>query len=223
MNPLDERRRQDLAKITRLGERSRGRITITEVKGTPLDEAVITLAYKTSPSPRYPAEIRDFTRIRVVLGARYPFQEPAIDVLDSVFNPNVYASGRFCLGAKWLPTEGLDMLITRVAKILTFDPEILNDRSPANMEATQWYKAALETHPSAFPSDRFELEPEEVVKKKLSWNEVKKDAAENGQSMGDQTITCPSCSAKLRLYESGTIRCPECEAAFEPPADQTGT
>ena len=30
MNPLEERRRQDLAKITRLSERSRGRIAITD-------------------------------------------------------------------------------------------------------------------------------------------------------------------------------------------------
>jgi hypothetical protein len=153
VNPLEERRRQDLAKITRLGERSRGRIAISEVIGAPLDEAVLTLSYKTAPSPRYPEEKRDSTRIRVVLSARYPFQEPAIDVLDPVFNPNVYGSGRFCLGAKWMPTEGLDMLIMRVAKILTFDPEILNDRSPANMEATQWYKATQAAHPQAFPTD----------------------------------------------------------------------
>src|SRR6185312_15111277 len=127
VNPLEERRRQDLAKITRLGERSRGRIAISEITGAPLDEAVLTLAYKTAPSPRYPEDARDSTRIRVVLSARYPFQEPAIDVLDPVFNPNVYGSGRFCLGAKWMPTESLDMLILRVAKILTFDTEIMND------------------------------------------------------------------------------------------------
>ena len=52
MNPLEERRRQDLAKVTKLAERSRGRITISEVIGAPLDEAIITLAYKTAPSPR---------------------------------------------------------------------------------------------------------------------------------------------------------------------------
>jgi ubiquitin-protein ligase len=211
LNPLDERRRQDLAKITRLGERSRGRIAITEIKGAPLDEAILTLAYKTAPSPRYPHESRDSTRIRVILGARYPFQEPAIDVLDPVFNPNVYTSGRFCLGAKWLPTEGLDLLIMRVAKILAFEPEILNDRSPANLEATQWYKATRDAHPAAFPSDLFELDAEVAVKKTLKWSTV----PDEGVAAANTDVVCPSCSAKLRLYDSGTIRCPQCEAAFE--------
>jgi hypothetical protein len=207
VNPLEERRRQDLAKITRLGERSRGRIAISEVVGAPLDEAVLTLAYKTAPSPRYPDETRDTTRIRVVLSTRYPFQEPAIDVLDPVFNPNVYGSGRFCLGAKWMPTEGLDMLIMRVAKILTFDPEILNDRSPANMEATQWYKATQAAHPHAFPTDAIDLEPEVVPKKVLRWT----------AAPAETKHACPSCAAELRSY--GTLmRCPVCEAAFEAEA-----
>ncbi|MHB1207867.1 MAG: ubiquitin-conjugating enzyme E2 [Rhodospirillaceae bacterium] len=213
MNPLDERRRQDLAKITRLGERSRGRITISEIKGAPLDEAVITLAYKTAPSPRYPHESRDATRIRVVLSSRYPFQEPAIEALDPLYNPNVYTSGRFCLGAKWLPTEGLDMLVARVAKIITFNPEIVSDRSPANMEAAQWYNAIIAASPDVFPTDRFELEAEVAPKKMLLWSEVKGDGAPSAQDEG--RAICPSCSAKLRVYDSGTIRCPACESAFE--------
>ena len=215
MNPLDERRRQDLAKLTRLGERSRGRIVISDIKGQPLDEAVITLAYKTVPSPRYPQEVRDATRVRVILSARYPFQEPAIEALDPVFNPNIYTSGRFCLGAKWLATENLDLLITRVIKILTFNPEILSDRSPANMEAAQWYNATASTYPSAFPTDSFDLEPDVVQKKTLKWGEV--TSAEQGRPAANDEASarCPSCGAKLRLYDSGTIRCPECEAVFE--------
>src|SRR6202000_1478737 len=112
----------DLAKITRLGERSRGRIVISETKGAPLDEVVLTLAYPPAASPQYPAEARETTRVRITLGARYPFQEPAVEALDPLFNPNVYVSGRFCLGAKWLPTEGLDLLVLRLVKILIFDP-----------------------------------------------------------------------------------------------------
>ena len=207
MNALEERRRQDLAKITKLGERSRGRIAVSEIKGAPLDEAVLTLAYRTAPSARYPQETRDATRIRIVLSARYPFQEPAIEVLDPVFNPNVYASGRFCLGTKWIATEGLDRLVVRAIKILTFDPEIMNDRSPANMEATYWFKAAQAEHPDAFPTDTLELEAEIAAKKLLKWT-----AAEVVQ---DQAATCPSCSATLRGYGSNVMRCPVCEAAFE--------
>lgn len=210
MNPLEERRRQDLAKITRLGERSRGRIVIEETKGAPLDEAILTLAYPTAASPQYPAESRSATRVRITLGARYPFQEPAVEALDPLFNPNVYVSGRFCLGAKWLPTEGLDLLVMRLVKILIFDPEIVSDRSPANAEAALWYNATKLMHPKAFPSEVLALDTDAAPKKKLTWTNSGTTAAAN-----DDTVPCPACGANLRLYDSGVMRCPQCEAAFE--------
>ena len=211
MNPLEERRRQDLAKITKLGERSRGRIVISEIKGAPLDEVTLTLTYTTAPSPKYPEDSRAATRVRIILGARYPFQEPAVEALDPLFNPNVYVSGRFCLGAKWLPTEGLDLLVLRLVKILTFDPEIVSDRSPANAEAALWYNATRLAHPTAFPSQSIDLDDDAAPKKKLTWT----NAATNADAANDDSVPCPSCGATLRLYGNTTLRCPQCEAAFE--------
>ena len=171
MNPLAQRRIQDVAKIARLETRTRGRITITETVDTPPSEIVISIGYRTVPTPRYPAEVRDKTRIRVVLGARYPFQEPAVEILDPIYNPNIYPSGRVCLGTKWLATEGLDLVVLRVAKILTFDPDTVNERAPANMEAAMWFKAMIELHPEAFPTEKIDLAPEVAVKT-VRWNEV---------------------------------------------------
>ncbi len=162
---------QDLAKITRLGVRTHGRISVTETIDTPPSQIIISVAYKTAPTAQYPAEARDTTRIRVLLGARYPFQEPAVEILDPIYNPNVYPSGRVCLGNKWIATEGLDLLILRVAKILTFDPETVNDSNPANMEAAMWYKVMVERHPEAFPTEKVDLAPE-VAAKTVRWNEV---------------------------------------------------
>lgn len=170
MNPLAERRLQDLAKITRLGVRARGRITVGETLGTPPSEITVTLHYKTAASPGYPAEIRDTTRIKIILSARYPFHEPAVDILDPVFNPNVYPSGRVCLGKKWLATEGLDLVVLRVAKILTFDPDILNDWAPANMEAARWYKAVMAANPGAFPSEKLAID-EDTAPQRVMWSE----------------------------------------------------
>jgi len=172
VNPLAERRIHDLAKIQRLGERTRGRITICDTLGTPPSEITVALNYKTAASARYPEDARDTTRIKIVLGARYPFQEPTVEILDPVFNPNVYASGRVCLGKKWLATEGLDLIVLRVIKILTFDPEILNDWAPANLEAAHWYKAVLAASPGAFPSEKIAL-GEAAVAAKAVWNEAK--------------------------------------------------
>lgn len=172
MNPLAERRLQDLAKITRLGVRARGRIAVGETLGTPPSEITVALNYKTAASARYPDDVRETTRIKIVLGARYPFQEPAVEILDPVFNPNVYPSGRVCLGKKWIATEGLDLIVLRVIKILTFDPEILNDWAPANMEAAFWYKSMLASNPGAFPTERIAL-GEESAPAKSVWNEAK--------------------------------------------------
>lgn len=172
MNPLAERRLQDLAKITRLGTRSHGRITVGETLGSPPSEITVSLNYKTAASARYPEDVRDTTRIKIILSARYPFHEPHVDILDPVFNPNVYPSGRVCLGKKWLATEGLDLVVLRVVKILTFDPEILNDWAPANMEAARWYKAVLAAHPGAFPSEKVAV-TEDIPPQKVMWSEAK--------------------------------------------------
>jgi ubiquitin-protein ligase len=94
-----------------------------------------------------------------------------VDILDPVFNPNVYPSGRVCLGTKWLATETLDLIVLRVAKILTFDSDILNDRAPANMEAAYWYKAALAARPEAFPTEKIAIESE-IPASKPAWKGV---------------------------------------------------
>ena len=172
MNPLAERRHQDLAKITRLGVRARGRVTVCETLGPPPSEIIVALNYKTAASPRFPDDVRETTHIKIVLNARYPFQEPVVDILDPVFNPNVYTSGRVCLGKKWIATEGLDLTVLRIIKILTFDPEILNDWAPANLEAAHWYKATRAVYPGSFPTEKIALD-EEVVVKRVTWGEAK--------------------------------------------------
>ncbi len=162
---------QDLAKLTRLGVRTHGRISVLETVDSPPSQIVISLDYKTAPTPRYPADVRAKTRARILLGARYPFQEPAVEIIDPIFNPNVYPSGRVCLGNKWLATEGLDLVVMRVAKILTFDPETVNDHNPANMDAAMWFKVMLEQHPDAFPTEKIYLEPEAATKA-VRWSEI---------------------------------------------------
>ncbi|MGE4062480.1 MAG: ubiquitin-conjugating enzyme E2 [Rhodospirillaceae bacterium] len=170
MNPLAQRRMQDLAKVTRLAARSRGCIAVCETVDSPPSQITLSLGYKTAPTARYPAEVRESTRIRITFGARYPFQEPAVDILDPIYNPNVYPSGRVCLGNKWLATEGLDLIVLRVAKILTYDPETVNDSNPANMEAAMWFKSVALQHPQAFPTQKIEIDPD-VAAKAIRWNE----------------------------------------------------
>jgi hypothetical protein len=81
-------------------------------------------------------------------------------------------TGRVCLGKKWLATEGPDLTVQRVIKTLTFDPEILNDWAPANLEAAHWYKAVRAASPFSFPTEKISLD-EEVMPRRVAWGEVK--------------------------------------------------
>ncbi len=69
-----------------------------------------------------------------------------------IFHPNVYPAGAICLGRKWLPTEGLDLLAIRIARIVSFDPELVNTASPANVVANTWYMKLCGDRPEVFPT-----------------------------------------------------------------------
>jgi len=53
------------------------------------------------------------------------------------------------------------LLVKRIVQIVTFDPVILNEQSPANTGALTWYRRALREHPNSFPTELVKLdEPE---------------------------------------------------------------
>jgi ubiquitin-protein ligase len=75
-----------------------------------------------------------------------------VSIKTPIIHPNVYTSGVVCLGTKWLPTQGLDLLVGRLAQIVTFDPNVLNGQSPANRDALSWYESQRRRHPKDFPT-----------------------------------------------------------------------
>jgi ubiquitin-protein ligase len=152
MSAFNERRIQDIAKLERLAASTNGKITILSKQGLPISEISIQLRYPTAASTAYPRVIQQETLATIQLAANYPFQEPTARLSPLVFHPNVFTNGRICLGKKWLPTEGLDLLVKRIIQIITFDPSILNERSPANPQALTWYTSAVRQYPKAFPT-----------------------------------------------------------------------
>ena len=123
----------------------------------------------------------------------------------------MYASGSICFGTKWLPSEGLELLVRRVAQIITFDPSILNVDSPANVDAKTWYLGARQRYPGNFPTDTFSFERAEQ-KKTMSWTNLSQPSADERV-----TVFCANCKAKLRVPRgrTGMIKCPECQTRFE--------
>lgn len=158
MNPYNERVNQDLHKIRELGKRTGGKVALVQTSGNPINKIELRLDYRTAPSDRYPRDVRTSTRVQIELLARYPFTAPNAVFTTPVFHPNVYTHGKICFGTKWIPTEGLDLLVKRIIQIITFDENILNADSPANSAALSWYRAAKIRHPGSFPTDQFEME-----------------------------------------------------------------
>jgi ubiquitin-protein ligase len=92
------------------------------------------------------------TQLRLRLNSHYPFKAPIASLTPAVFHPNVFTSGVICLGTQWQTSEGLDLFLTRVLRLLCFDPVLINTASPANAQAAHWYRDALRQNPRQFPS-----------------------------------------------------------------------
>jgi hypothetical protein len=161
-----ERRYSDLRKLEALCAASDGRVRLVAHSGAPPTQVDIELQCRTAGSSEYPREAITRVRARINLPARYPLHQPQVLLTPVVFHPNVYASGAVCLGATWLPTEGLDLLVKRLAHIITFDPAVVNAVAPANASAGEWYRTAVTGFPSDFPTDDFGsvFEPRRIAK-----------------------------------------------------------
>lgn len=208
MSAFAERVLQDLRKIQELSEATGNRVHVVSKSGNPANKITIELDYPTAPSSSYPSEVQNKTKVSIELLSRYPFQEPNAVIKTPVYHPNVYDSGKICFGTKWLPTQGLDLLVRRIIQIITFDPMILNAASPANRSALSWYEKAVRKHPHAFPTDK--LQVREKPKKKIGWSNISE--TENEKTV----VSCPQCDAKLRVpqHKKGNIACPKCHKKF---------
>jgi hypothetical protein len=191
----------DVERVRALAAASAGRIGIVTLPMAGRPRFVLDLGYATAGSPAYPIERQASSRITIDLAPRHPFQPPLTTVLTPVFHPHVFSSGVVCIGARWLPGEGMDLFVQRVVRLLAFDPLLMNPHSIANAAANTWYRSALLHHPQAFPTD-----PAAVA-----WQ------AGGATAAGRVIRQCPHCAASLRLPSGrcGSVQCPRCSREFE--------
>ena len=203
-----ERVKQDLRKIEELSRTLGGRINLKSTHGNPVNRIVLELDYPTAPSQDYPAVVQKKTEVKIELLSRYPFQEPSAIITTPIYHPNVFSSGKICLGAKWLPSQGLDLLVKKIIQIIIFDETILNEASPANGQALSWYKSVIRKNPAAFPTDKLIIK--EQPNKNISWGNVDSNEAQK------IVISCPGCKGSLRIPAGKklNINCPKCTHNF---------
>lgn len=182
------RRAADLDSLRALAVASRGRLKLLAADATPGRPIRLEMRARTAADARYPERATTSVILRIDLPARYPFERPQASIESPIFHPNVFTHGLVCQGERWLPAEGLDLLVKRVIRLATFDPAHVNPASPANRVAASWYLAQLARTPDAFPTDRIEWETERVVR------------------------PCPACGKPLRLPAGrrGQVHCPAC-------------
>ena len=206
------RRDVDIERVRVLAAASGGRVGIVALPVAGRPRFVLDLGYATVGSHDYPRSRQPSSRVAIDLAPRHPFQPPVTTVLTPVFHPHVFDSGVVCIGSKWLPSEGMDLFVLRIVRLLAFDPLLMNPYSIANAAANAWYQAALKRHPAAFPTDPAALA--------LAAAESTDGAPAAGEAPPPSTERvvrhCPHCRAGLRLPagRSGTVRCPGCGQDF---------
>ncbi len=202
----------DLGRLRSFAESEHGRLSVLSAPDAARPVLLAELRYPTAGSPRYPTETQTLSRLRVTLPARYPFQPPTASVETRVYHPNVFPSGAICLGTRWLPSEGLDLFLQRVIRLLCFDPLLVNIASPANREAADWYLSARRRHPGAFPTTALQFaQSGQERRERVGWHEPP------GSAPTRSLHSCPACRRPLRLPAGrrGTVRCPACGVRFE--------
>ena len=155
MSAVSSRILEDIEKIRKLSIKTNNRITINKTEGNPPNAVFIDFKYNTAADSSFPSNKQQLSTVKIDLSNRYPFQEPKTKFLTPIFHPNVFEGGKICLGKKWLPTDTLDLLAERIAKIIIFEPDILHADDPANGKAKDWYLKLEAKNPNLFPTDNF--------------------------------------------------------------------
>ena len=209
MNALEARRAEDVARLRALQARTNGRFRLLGTHGSPISEITAEIKVRTPSNSSFPRSATDVVPVHIALAPKYPFEAPSVTLRTRVFNPNVYESGRVCLGSKWMATEYLDLLMQRVFRILAFDESVINTASAANRDAASWYLQAKARSPQLFPTDVVAMQ--EPSKPTMRWTNVG-----SAPSEAMTIVKCRSCAASLRVPagKSLNVTCPTCRASF---------
>jgi len=146
--------RADYEKVRQLSSRSNGKVVLEEYRGNPpyryeIGYKIRSIVGLGSGRPKW----GDYHRAEIMLSSNYPLTEPNASMLTPVFHPHVFPSLKICMGRKWTPTEYLDDFVARIGQILCFNPEYIDQSSPANREALDW----VNKNHHLIPTDRLEI------------------------------------------------------------------
>lgn len=208
MDAKTKRKEEDFSKIKKLAEEFPELIEIKTSSFNPGNTLLLSLNIPTARNTRYPQEVQNKTDIKIDFPLNYPFSEPKATITTPIWNPNVYSSGLICHGTKWLPTEGLDLFVIWIMKLISYDPSIVFTGSPANREAADWYNRVK--NKNYFPTINLE-QRKKKEEKKVTWKNI------NDNQTNYSIVNCPNCNQKSRVPSGKKLKvnCPSCKHIFE--------
>jgi ubiquitin-protein ligase len=141
--------------------------------------------------------------LEVNLSLGYPRRAPQCRMLTPVFHPN-FDDAMVCIGDFWAASEGLDDLIIRIGRMITYQE--YNTKSPLNGLAAKW----AAQNASLLPIDQRNISPPEAQPA---------DAASAAQSVaaGPASPT-PTADSEIAALSSQAANNPPAATPEEPPA-----
>ncbi len=176
MNPQHARLREEHRRLQALAQAHPDAITIVKVDDDPPVRYLLDLHCTGAASLNEVSDevvLKKTFRVQIDMGSKYPVQRPAVHVGSPFFNPHIFSSGAVCLGMPWTPTQSLDVFVRRLWGLLVWDPEVLDEMSPADSDAIAWFKR----HKDRVPFDRVDPtlppkappEPPPPPKPRITW------------------------------------------------------
>lgn len=104
-------------------------------------------------TPQY----QDASEIRLTLPFKYPIRPPKIVMVSSSapFQPNWWQEQKMWSYGAWSRAESMGDFVIRLVRLLQFDMDEINEKSPSNQKANTWYIA--QKHSGLFPCDRTKI------------------------------------------------------------------
>src|ERR1700746_1696787 len=127
---------------------------------------------------------RDTHVLEVNLSLGYPKRAPQFRMLTPVFHPN-FDDSMVCIGDFWAASEGLDDLIIRIGRMITYQE--YNTKSPLNGLAAKW--AAQNTH--LLPIDPRSVAPPSVEAVQQRTTQPSGGQSPNGHEQAEKKMSEP--------------------------------
>ena len=151
MNPA--RLRNDERELREYASTSGGRVVVLGFETQPWC-AVLKLKIPCPADASFPRRRIEEVTLRINPQADHPVTKPEFFLSPVPFVPNVYESGRVCIGNDWGGTMALTTIVERIERFLVLDPVLSNPDSPANGSAAEWFRGLTASQRITLPTMR---------------------------------------------------------------------